>query len=146
MVYKKKVKEYTACKNIISKGLYAFPLTTFNHKRTTMKMINLTMHKDGGRCSNQCLLLFLYSCITFVLEMPLALGISKTNWNGVKRETVHLKRIPGTDAAAAAAAKWLQSCPTLCDPTDGSPPGSPVPGISRQEHWSGVPLPSPSMH
>ena len=93
--------------------------------------------------------------------------------------------------AAAAAAKLLQSCPTLCDPTDGSPPGSPIPGIlqartlewvaisfssawkwkvkvkslshvrllatpwtaahqapwsmgfSRQEYWSGVPLPSP---
>ena len=90
----------------------------------------------------------------------------------------------------AAAAKSLQSCPTLCDPTDGSPPGSTVPGIlqartlewvaisfsnawkwkvkvkslsrvqllatpwtvafqapasmgfSRQEYWSGVPLPS----
>ena len=91
----------------------------------------------------------------------------------------------------SAAAKSLQSCPTLCDPIDGSPPGSPVPGIlqaralewvaisfsnawkwkvkvkslsrvrllatpwtvahqaplsmgfSRQENWSGVPLPSP---
>ena len=91
----------------------------------------------------------------------------------------------------AAAAKSFQSCPTLCDPIDGSPPGSPVPGIlqartlewaavsfsnawkckvkvkllshvwllatpwtaahqappsmgfSRQEYWSGVPLPSP---
>ena len=32
-------------------------------------------------------------------------------------------------AATAAAAKSLQSCPTLCDPKDGSPPGSPVPGI-----------------
>ena len=31
--------------------------------------------------------------------------------------------------AAAAAAKSLQSCPTLCDPRDGSPPGSPIPGI-----------------
>ena len=31
--------------------------------------------------------------------------------------------------AAAAAAKSLQSCPTLCNPTDGSPSGSPVPGI-----------------
>ena len=31
--------------------------------------------------------------------------------------------------AAAVAAKSLQSCPTLCDPRDGSPPGSPVPGI-----------------
>ena len=91
---------------------------------------------------------------------------------------------------AAAAAKSLQSCPTLCDPVDGSPPGSPIPGIlqartlewvaisfssarkwkgkvkslsrvqlfptpwtaayqappsmgfSRQEYWSGLPLPS----
>ena len=32
-------------------------------------------------------------------------------------------------AAAAAAAKSLQSCPTLCDPIDGSPPGSPIPVI-----------------
>ena len=31
--------------------------------------------------------------------------------------------------AAAAAAKSVQSCPTLCDPIDGSPPGSPIPGI-----------------
>ena len=31
----------------------------------------------------------------------------------------------------AAAAKSLQLCPTLCDPIDSSPPGSPVPGISR---------------
>ena len=39
--------------------------------------------------------------------------------------------------AAAAAAKSLQSCPTLCDPTDGSPPGSPVPGIlqARTLEW-----------
>ena len=44
-----------------------------------------------------------------------------------------------------AAAKALQSCPTLCDPTDGSPPGSPSLGFSRQEHWSGLPFPSP-MH
>ena len=34
-----------------------------------------------------------------------------------------------TPAATAAAAKSLQSCPTLCNPTDGSPPGSPIPGI-----------------
>ena len=49
---------------------------------------------------------------------------------------------------AAAAAKSLQSCPILCDPIDGSPPGSPVPGIlqartlewaatsfSKEQHW-----------
>ena len=94
-------------------------------------------------------------------------------------------------ASAAAAAKSLQSCPTLCDSRDGSPPGSPIPGtlqartlewiaisfsnawkwkvkvkslssvrllatpwtaayqappsmgFSRQEYWSGLPLPSP---
>ena len=39
------------------------------------------------------------------------------------------KDLPAAAAAAAAAAKSLQSCPTLCDPIDGSPPGSPVPGI-----------------
>ena len=33
------------------------------------------------------------------------------------------------NTAAAAAAKSLQSCPTLCDPIDGSPPGPAVPGI-----------------
>ena len=42
------------------------------------------------------------------------------------------------------AAKLLQSCPTLCDPRDGSPPGSPSLGFSRQEHWSGLPFPSPT--
>ena len=41
---------------------------------------------------------------------------------------------------AAAAAKSLQSCPTLCDPIDGSPPGSPVPGILqvRTLEWVAV--------
>ena len=43
-------------------------------------------------------------------------------------------------AAAAAAAKLLQSCPTLCDPIDGSPPGSPVPGIlqARTLEWVAI--------
>ena len=98
-----------------------------------------------------------------------------------------------TSREVPAAAKSLQSCPTLCDPIDGSPPGSPVSGIlqartlewvaisfsnawkwkakgkslsrirllatpwtvayqalsfigfSRQEYWSGVPLPSPNL-
>ena len=44
----------------------------------------------------------------------------------------------------AAAAKSLQSCPTLCDPKDDSPPGFTFLGIlSRQEHRSGPPFPSP---
>ena len=47
--------------------------------------------------------------------------------------------------AIAKAAKSLQSCPTLRDPIDSSPPGSRSLGFSRQEHWSGLPFPSP-MH
>ena len=43
-------------------------------------------------------------------------------------------------AAAAAAAKSLQLCPTLCEPIDGSPPGSPVPGIlqARTLEWVAI--------
>ena len=43
---------------------------------------------------------------------------------------------------AATAAKSLQSCPTLCDPTDGSPPGSPVPEIlqARTLEWVAIPF------
>ena len=42
--------------------------------------------------------------------------------------------------SAAAAAKSLQSCPTLCDPIDGSPSGSPVPGIlqARTLEWVAI--------
>ena len=46
---------------------------------------------------------------------------------------------------AAAAAKLLQSCLTLCDPVGGSHQAPPSLGFSRQEHWSGLPFPSP-MH
>ena len=43
-------------------------------------------------------------------------------------------------AAAAAAVKSLQLCPTLCDPIDGSPPGFPVPGIlqARTLEWVAI--------
>ena len=45
-----------------------------------------------------------------------------------------------TKTAAAAAAKSHHSCPTLCDPIDGSPPGSPVPGIlqARVLEWGAI--------
>ena len=46
----------------------------------------------------------------------------------------------GDGIPAAAAAKSFQSCPTLCDPIDGSPPGSPVPGIlqARTLEWAAI--------
>ena len=51
----------------------------------------------------------------------------------------HQGSLPG-GAAAAAVAKSLQSCPTLCDPIDGSPLGSPVPGIlqARTLEWVSI--------
>ena len=44
---------------------------------------------------------------------------------------------------SAAAAKSLQSCPTLCDPIDGSPPGSAIPGIlqARTLEWVAISFP-----
>ena len=67
----------------------------------------------------------------------------------VLQYTPILKPTPGRTAwiilAAAAAAKSLQSCLTLYEPIDGGPPGSLSLGFSRQEHWSGLPFPSP-MH
>ena len=44
---------------------------------------------------------------------------------------------------ATAAAKSLQSCPTRCNPIDGSPPGSPVPGILQARTLEWVAIPSP---
>ena len=45
--------------------------------------------------------------------------------------------------AATATAKSLQLCPTLHNPIDGSPPGSPVPGILQARVLEWLPLPSP---
>jgi len=49
------------------------------------------------------------------------------------------KNVKNMDAAAAAA-KSLRSCPTLCDPIDGSPPGSAIPGIlqARTLEWVAI--------
>ena len=51
-----------------------------------------------------------------------------------------VKTIDSIPAAAAAAAKSLQSCPTLCDPIDGSPPGSVIPGTlqARTLEWVAI--------
>ena len=49
------------------------------------------------------------------------------------------------EAAAAAAAKSRQSCPTLCDPIDSTQQAPLSLRFSRQEHWSGLPFSSP-MH
>ena len=56
--------------------------------------------------------------------------------------TVSVGKKENSIILAAAAAKSLQSCLTLCDPRDGSPPGSPVPGIlqARTLEWVAISL------
>ena len=78
---------------------------------------------------------FLVAMIVFPIKQLKEDGISSCVYYGDKvRNTLKLP------AAAAAAAKSLQSCPTLCDPIDGSPPDSPVPGIlqARTLEWVAI--------
>ena len=70
-------------------------------------------------------------------------AISFSRGSSRSRDRIQVSRIPGRHfkvEIAAAAAKSLQSCPTLCDPIDGSPPGSPVPGIlqARTLEWVAI--------
>ena len=53
------------------------------------------------------------------------------------------KEYDSNNRNAAAAAKSLQSCTTLCETMDCSPPGSSSMRVSRKEYWSGLPFPSP---
>ena len=124
-------------------------------------------------------------------QIVIQVGLQKKLWIRSQNEIQGKAFGLGHVSAAAGAAKSLLSCLTLCNPRDGSPPGSPVPGIlqvrtlewvaisfsnawkwkvkvkvlsrvwlpatpwtaahqappsmgfSRQEYWSGVPLPSP---
>ena len=62
---------------------------------------------------------------TAAYQAPPSMGFSRQEyWSGVP--------LPSLLQSNAAASKSLQSCPTQCDPIDGSPPGSPVPGILQE--------------
>ena len=63
-------------------------------------------------------------------SLPLKADALPSETPGKPASQVKSIEISSNDTAAAAA-KSLQSCPTLCDPTDGRPPGSPIPGILR---------------
>ena len=77
----------------------------------------------------------LYHWITWEVHC-LSLSAKQNQWFYLAKASVH-----NFDwIAAAAAAESLQSCPTLCDPIDSSPPGSPVPGIlkARTLKWVAI--------
>ena len=67
---------------------------------------------------------------------PLLLDLNRSDSDKVQT----VRRLQSSCLLAAAAAKSLQSCPTLCDPTDSSPPGSLVPGIlqARTLEWVAI--------
>ena len=69
-----------------------------------------------------------------------AQGASRRGLENPGSREANVLGLPRAGAAAAAAAKLLQLCPTLCDPIDGSPQGSPVPGIlqARTLEWVAI--------
>ena len=75
--------------------------------------------------------LFISEAVTFILEVEIMENYYQSCFTSVSDILLF-----------AAAPKSLQLCPTLCDPIDSSPPGSPVPRILREEHWSGLSFPS----
>ena len=69
------------------------------------------------------------------------MGVQNKLVDTVGKERVkQIKRVTLRTVHCSAAAKSLQSCPTLCDPIDGSPPGSAVPGIlqARTLEWVAI--------
>ena len=77
-----------------------------------------------------------YSC----LENPIDRGTWWAIVHRVAKNQTRLSNLAHKHNAAAAAAKSLQSCPTLCDTRDSSPPGSPIPGIfqARTQEWVAI--------
>ena len=86
------------------------------------------------------------SCYFLFQEIFLTQGLSLCLLHLLLWQVGSLPLVPPEKPAScpAAAAKSLQSCPTLCDPMDGSPPGSPSLGIFQARTLSGLPLPSPA--
>ena len=106
-----------------------------------MAQDNIYSPWEGTKCPRLCLMLLSRFSRVWLLATPwtaayqaaLSVGFSRQeHWSGVP--------LPSPMLYAAAAAKSLQLCPTLCDPIDGSPPGSPIPGIlqARTLEWVAI--------
>ena len=111
---------------------YSFSKMTFQCTTYGLAMHNFLLFFDT---IYNFLLLFLWSSCYPYLECPLS--FLPVEIISVLQETAL--------TVAAAAAKSRQSCPTLCNPIDGRPPGFPVPGILQARTLEWVAIPSP-MH
>ena len=95
------------------------------------------LHSICTPLKHQCF--FCYLLVVLSISF-ITLNVGNSRRVTISPQTLNLYKAYSTWSAAAAAAKSLQSCPTLCDPIDGSPPGSPVPGIlqARTLEWVAI--------
>ena len=90
----------------------------------SVAMLTQALGKDGGGLVSK-------SCQTLATPWEPPRFLYPWDFHGIPQARI---------LAAAVAANSLQSCPTLCDPIDGSPPGSPIPGIlqARTLEWVAI--------
>ena len=83
------------------------------------------------------MLMYVWPCWAMIREKIHVIFLLVQLASRIHFKSMYVCKLP---EVAAAAAKSLQSCPTLCDPIDGSPPGSPVPGIlqARTLEWVAI--------
>ena len=112
------------------RNLYAGQKAIIRTRHGTMDWFQIGKGVRQGYILSACLL-------NFYTEYIMGNGRLDEAWAGIK---IARRNSNNLRYAAAAATKLLQSCPTLCDPIDGIPPGSPVPGIlqARTLEWVAI--------
>ena len=145
--------EYTSLSTVtfLEKNFQLYPSSKRNYFESSNKyhnIINNTTSIEQVLCSKTVAVVL---CMLFLIHMKtnkVGIIIFRDKQGGAPRtfvkclrsHTWQLLRSEPTSVCSAAAAKSLQLGPTLCDPIDGSPPGSPVPGIlqARTLEWVAI--------
>ena len=115
-------------------GLISFRMDWLNLLAVQGTLKSLLQHHSSKASILQCSAFFIVQLSH--PYMTTGKTIALTRWTFVGKVLSLLFNM----LSAAAAAKSLQSCPTLCDPREGNPPGSPVPGIlqARTLEWVAI--------